>query len=188
MQQPATLQAKLADSIGTLRRKYPSFEEAISSYTSQYGEGSVKVYEPFKISDTIDPAIIILGRTTQLFYKNSKRELSGGLDSVIVEGGNAYILGRREPPDSKLVVWSTDGEVEIAEYDIRAMIIPSRIHAAIFGLENNDVVFADLGSSSGSILAGETSKPKPFIYLYGPPHIDVHHVTIPPKYAYPKRA
>jgi hypothetical protein len=73
MQQPATLQAKLADSIGTLRRKYPSFEEAISSYTSQYGEGSVKVYEPFKIGDTIDPAIIILGRTTQLFYKNSKR-------------------------------------------------------------------------------------------------------------------
>jgi hypothetical protein len=184
----AALQGKLVNSIESLRRKYPSFDEAISSYTAQYGDGTVKVYEPSQISHTIDPVTIILGRTTQLFYKNSKRELSGSLDSVIVESGNTYMLGRRESPDSKLLVWSADGEIEIAEYDIRVTIIPSRIHAAIFGLEDDNVVFADLGSSSGSILVGESSKPKPFISLYGPPHLDVHRVTIPPKYARLKRS
>jgi hypothetical protein len=188
MQQLATLQTKLEDSIGSFRRMYPSFDEAISSYTAQYSEHSVKVYETFKISDTIDPVIIILGRTTPLFYRHSKRELSGRSDSIIVETGNVYVLGRREPPDSKLVVWSRKGEVEIEKYDSRMMIIPSRIHAAIFGLENEEVLFADLGSTSGSILAGETSKPEPFITLYGPPHMEIHRVSIPAKYAYTKRA
>lgn len=183
MQQLATLQTKLAESIGNLRRKYPSFDHAVSSYTGQYGESSVKVYETFKISDTIDPVIIIVGRTTPLFYRHSKRELNGGLDSVIVDSGNVYVLGRREPPDSKLVVWSVKGEVEIEKYDSRVTIIPSRIHAAIFGLED-DVLFADLGSTSGSILAGETSKPEPFITLYGPPHMGVHRVALPAKYVY----
>lgn len=64
-----------------------------------------------------------------------------------------------EPPDSKLIAWSLDAETELEQYDSRIRIIPSRIHAAIFGLENGEVLFADLGSSSGSMLAGEGTKP-----------------------------
>jgi len=184
--QQTGLQAKLTENIEGLRHKHKSFDEAFSSYVAQYGNSSIKVYEASKISDTIDPVVIILGRTSPLFYLNSKREIRGSLDSLVVEQEKVYILGRREPPDSKLVVWSASDEIEIGQYDSRVMIIPSRIHAAIFGLENDDVVFADLGSSSGSILAGESSKPEPFITLYAPPRIGVHRITIPQKYAYAK--
>ncbi len=159
------------------------FDEAFSSYVAQYGNSSVKVYEPFKISGTIDPVIVILGRTTPLFYRHSRRALSGSLTSVRIESGNVYVMGRREPPDSKLIVWSPDAEIEIEQYDSRVRIIPSRIHAAIFGLEDGEVLFADLGSSSGSILAGETSKPEPFITLYAGPRVEIHRVTIAQKYA-----
>lgn len=165
------------------RKKYPSFDESFSTYTGQYGEGAVKVYEPFKVSDTIDPVVIILGRTTSLFYKDSRRLLSGSLDSVSIESGNVYVMGRRKPPDSKLIVWSAKEETEVEQYDSRIRIIPSRIHAAIFALEDGTVLFADLGSSSGSILAGETSKPEPFITLYAAPRVDVHRVPIETKYA-----
>ena len=156
---------------------------SFSSYTGQYGEGAVKVYEPFKISDTIDPVVIILGRTTSLFYKDSRRLLSGSQNSIPIESGNVYVIGRCEPPDSKLVVWSAKEESEVEQYDSRIQVIPSRIHAAIFGLEDGSVMFADLGSSSGSILAGETSKPEPFIGLYASPRVDVHRVSIETKYA-----
>lgn len=165
------------------RKKYPSFDESFSTYTGQYGEGAVRVYEPFKVSDTIDPVVIILGRTTPLFYKDSRRLLSGSLNSVTIESGNVYVMGRREPPDSKLIVWSAKEESEVEQYDSRIRIIPSRIHAAIFALEDGTVLFADLGSSSGSILAGETSKPEPFITLYASPRVDVHRVPIETKYA-----
>lgn len=156
---------------------------SFSSYTGQYGEGAVKVYEPFKISDTIDPVVIILGRTTSLFYKDSRRLLSGTQNSIPIESGNVYVIGRREPPDSKLVVWSAKEESEVEQYDSRIRVIPSRIHAAIFGLEDRSVMFADLGSSSGSILAGETSKPEPFIALYAAPRVTVHRIPIETKYA-----
>ena len=183
MQELTTLQSKLAGITGDLRKKYQSFDEAFSSYTAQYGDGSVKVYEPFKISGTIDPVIIILGRTTPMFYRDSKRLLAGSLGSIAVESENVYVLGRREPPDSKLIVWSPREETEIEQYDSRVRIIPSRIHAAIFGLEGGEVLFADLGSSSGSILAGESSKPEPFIRIYATPRVDIHRVTIDAKYA-----
>lgn len=165
------------------RKKYPSFDESFSSYTGQYGEGAVKVYEPFRLSDTIDPVVIVLGRTTSLFYKDSHRLLSGSLNSVPIESGNVYVMGRREPPDSKLIVWSAKEENEVEQYDSRIRTIPSRIHAAIFALEDDAVLFADLGSSSGSILAGETSKPEPFITVYAAPRVDVHRVPIEQKYA-----
>jgi hypothetical protein len=97
--------------------------------------------------------------------------------------GSVYVMGRREPPDSKLIVWSPKEESEVEQYDSRVRIIPSRIHAAIFGLEDGSILFADLGSSTGSILAGETSKPEPFITLYAPSRVYVHRVPIETKYA-----
>ena len=183
MERLASLESRLVSVVGEFRKKYPAFDDAYSSYTAQYGDGSVKVYQPFKISQTIDPVIIILGRTTSLFYRDSKRILTGSLGSVSIQSGNVYIIGRREPPDSKLLVWSTGEENEIEQYDSRVRIIPSRIHAALFALEINEVLFADVGSSSGSILAGETSKPEPFITLYATPKVDIQRVSIEAKYA-----
>lgn len=179
----AKFQSMLTEAVDYCKKKYPSFDEAYSSYTAQYGDSSIKVYEPYKISGTIDPVAIILGRTTTLFYRDSRQTLTGSLNSLTIERGNVYLLGRREPPDSKLVVWSAAEESEIEHYDSRVRIIPSRIHATIFSMGADDVYFADLGSSSGSILAGESSKPEPFISLYATPLIDVHRVTMDPKYA-----
>jgi hypothetical protein len=184
LQTLSSLQSKLGGVLEGLCSKYSSFDEALSSYRAQYGEEAVKVYEPFRISETIDPVVIILGRTTSLFYKDSRRLLSGSHGSVTIEKGTIYVIGRREPPDSKLVVWSPKGESEVEEYDSRVHIIPSRVHAAIFGLDDGGVLFSDLGSSSGSILAGETSKPEPFIALYGSPRIDIHRVATEAKYAH----
>jgi hypothetical protein len=183
MQALSSLQSRLGAVVDEFRKRYPSFDDAVSSYTAQYGEGAVKIYEPFKISGTIDPVIIILGRTTPLFYKDSRRLLSGSLSSVSIERSCVYVMGRREPPDSKLIVWSPKEESEVENYDSRVRIIPSRIHAAIFGLEDGSTLFADLGSSSGSILAGETSKPEPFITMYASPKVDIHRVPIEAKYS-----
>jgi len=182
-QELASLQRKLTAATDRMRKKYPAFDEAVSSYIGQYGENAIEVYDPFKISETIDPVIILLGRTTPLFYRDSRRLLVGSLSSATIETANVYVLGRREPPDSKLIVWSLDAETELEQYDSRIRIIPSRIHAAIFGLENGEVLFADLGSSSGSMLAGEGKKPEPFITLYATPNAEVRKVTINAKYA-----
>jgi pSer/pThr/pTyr-binding forkhead associated (FHA) protein len=184
MQALSSLKSRLGTVVDDFRKKYPSFDESFSTYMGQYGEDAVEVYEPFKINGTIDPVVIILGRTTPLFYKDSRRLLSGSLNSVPIESGNVYVMGRRKRPDSKLIVWSAKEESEVEQYDSRIRIIPSRIHAAIFALEDGTVLFADLGSSSGSILVGETSKPEPFITLYAPPRVDVHRVPIESKYTH----
>ena len=107
---------------------------------------------------------------------------------MTIEAGNVYLLGRREPPDSKLVVWSSTGENELQHYDSRVRAIPSRLHAGIFSMEKDEVYFADLGSTSGSILAGESSKPEPFVTLYATPTVDVHKITIEGKYAVTKKS
>jgi hypothetical protein len=182
LEELSNLQTRLSASISALRKSYPSFDQAYKSYTDQYGVDSVKVYEPFKINETIDPVIIVIGRTTPLFYRNSKRMLAGSLGSVSIEKGRTYILGRRKSLDSKLIIWSPTEESEIEHYDSRVRIVPSRIHAAIFALEGDDVLFTDLGSSSGSMLAGESTKPEPFIALYSTASAGIRKVTIPSKY------
>lgn len=187
MQQLTYLQSKLKNAVKDFREKYGSFDDAFSSYVAQYGDGVVKIYDPVKISGTIDPVVIILGRTTPLFYRDSKKLLSGSLSSIVIDAGRVYVLGRREPPDSKLLVWSLNGESEIEYYDSRVRTIPSRIHAAIFALESGEVSFADLGSTSGSILAGESAKPEPFITLYATPKVGIQRVTLDAKYAGPSK-
>jgi len=182
MQARSNFPQHLADSLPVFRKKYSAFEEAYSSYVAQYGDDAVRVHEPFKINETIDPVIIVLGRTTPLVYRDSQRTLFGSLSSVEIQRGILYILGRKEPLDSKLVIWSERGEVEVEHFDSRVRIVPSRIHAAILGADNGDVLFDDLGSSSGSILAGETKEPEPFITLYATPRVGVHRVELKPKY------
>jgi hypothetical protein len=179
----AHIQSKLSTAISEFRNRYETFDDAYRSYTDQYGERSVKTYPPYKISGTIDPVIIILGRTTPLFYRDSRKVISGSIGSLTIERGNVCILGRREPPDSKLVGWSLAGEIELEQYDSRVRVIPSRIHAAIISNDDNEIYFSDLGSTAGSILAGESSKPEPFITLYATSTIDIHKITIDTKYA-----
>jgi hypothetical protein len=183
LEELSSLQTRLLAAFGEFRKKYPSFDEALSSYTGQYGENSVKIYEPFKISDTIDPVTIVLGRTTSLLYRDSKRSLAGAIGSVTIDRGLVYVLGRRNSLDSKFIVWSSKGETEIEQYDSRVRIVPSRVHAAIFASESGEVLFADLGSSSGSILSGETEEPEPFIVLYSPASTGIRKVTMPSKYS-----
>jgi len=183
MEQQNFLQPILEQATANFRRAYPSFDDAFTSYTIQYGVTSIRVYERFKISQTIDPVTIILGQNTPLTYRDSKHLLTGSLNSISIEPDNTYILGRRTNQDSKLIVWSTKGEIEITGYDNRVKTIPSRVHAAIF-MHGDDVFYADLGSSSGSILAGETTKPEPFVAIYATPIVAIHKVTIEPKYAH----
>ena len=176
------LQATLQVCISAFRKTYASFEDAFSTYTAQYGENSVKVYDPFKISETIDPVTVILGWTTPLFYRDSKRTLTGTSSSVTIKPGQTYILGRRESIDSKVVLWSPYDEIEIEHYSDRARIFPSRIHASIFALDSGEVLFADLGSTSGSVLTGESLKQEPFIVVYSTVTGGVRRVVIPSKY------
>jgi hypothetical protein len=183
MEQLNSLQSRLEKATENFRKTHSSFDDAYTSYTIEYGESSVKVHEPFKISQTIDPVTIILGRNTPLTYRDSKRILTGGTNSISIEPNEMYILGRRTMTDSKLVVWSGKAETEITQYDSHVRTIPSRIHAAIF-TDRNDVFYTDLGSSSGSILAGETTKPEPFVALYATSRVEVHKVTIEPKYGH----
>ena len=187
MQSPILFEEKLVEAVSYLRKNYSDFEDAYSSYVGQYGEGAVGIHEPFEISGTIDPVVIVLGRTTPLFYRDSQRTLIGSLSSTRIEPGLMYIIGRREPLDSKLMVWSKNSETEVEHFDSRIRIVPSRVHAALMGAENGDVLFDDLGSSSGSILAGETDKPEPFITLYATPRVGVHRVELKAKYS-PSRA
>jgi len=183
MEQQNALQPILEQATANFRRAYPSFDDAFTSYTIEYGKTSIRVYEQFKISQTIDPVTIILGRNTPLTYRDSKHQLTGSLNSISIEADNTYILGRRTNTDSKLVVWSIKGETEITEYDSRVRTIPSRVHAAIFA-HGGDVFYTDLGSSSGSILAGETTKPEPFVAIYATPRVVVHKITIEAKYTH----
>jgi hypothetical protein len=182
LEDASKLQKRLLEAIRTLSKKYPSFDEASRSYTAQYGNGSIKVHEPIEISETIDPVIIVLGHTTPLFYHDSKRTLAGTLGVVEIEKKALYILGRREPPDSKLVIWSYAEETEVERYDSRVKTIPSRVHASVFASENGRVLFSDLGSSSGSIVAGESNKPEPFVAMYSTTSVGVRRVIIPSKY------
>jgi len=177
------IQSKVSTAISEFRERYNTFEDAYHSYTAQYGDHSVKAYSPYKISGTIDPVIIILGRTTPLFYRDTRRVISGSVGSLKLEPGSVCILGRREPPDSKLIGWSQGGEIELEHYDTRVRVIPSRMHAAIISNDENEVYFSDLGSTSGSILAGESTTPEPFTTLYATSKVEVHRITIDTKYA-----
>jgi pSer/pThr/pTyr-binding forkhead associated (FHA) protein len=117
-----------------------------------------------------------------LFYRDSKRSLTGTLSSVTIKPGETCILGRRDSIDSKVVLWSPSDEIEIEYYSDRARIFPSRIHASIFALDSGEVLFADLGSTSGSVLMGESVKQEPFVVLYSTLTGGIRRVVIPSKY------
>jgi hypothetical protein len=164
--------------IETLRASNQVFEHAYYTYTQQYGN-VISVCDPLNLVDTIDPVIMIFGRNTSVKYSNSKKSLSGSVGSIELRQGSEYIIGRRQPQDSTLVIWGPNGEeVELEMYNPEAGVIPSRVHAAIVYLDEAHLFFSDLTSSSGTILVGETKQRGPFICVYDPGSVEFPSVKL----------
>lgn len=146
----------------------PDFQEAYETYIAQYGKDKIAFSEPLNLANTVDPASLILGRNCTIFYNDYSKTLKGSLGSLELKAGEVYIIGRREPQDSKLVTWSLGGGVELETYTARVGIIVSRIHAAIVFLNEKEVLFMDLGSSAGSVIAGDFVSKGAFVKVYDP--------------------
>ncbi len=151
-----------------IRAANPDLQEAYETYVAQYGKDKIAVSDPFNLADIIDPAVLVLGRNCTIFYGDYSKSLKGRLGSVNLKLGEVYIIGRRQPQDSKLVVWSSQGAVELETYNARVGTILSRIHAAIAFPSEKEVLFTDLGSSAGSIIVGESIKMGGFVRVYDP--------------------
>lgn len=144
------------------------FQEAYETYVAQYGKEKISPSEPLNLADTVDPATLILGRNCAIFYNDYSKSLKGSLGSLELKPGEVYIIGRREPQDSKLVVWSAQGGLELETYTGRVGIIVSRLHAAIAYMNEKQVLFMDLGSSAGSVVAGDSVAKGAFVKVYDP--------------------
>jgi FHA domain len=151
-----------------VRAANSDLQEAYETYVAQYGKDKIVVSDPFNLAEIIDPAVLILGRNCTIFYGDYSKSLKGRLGSVNLKLGEVYIIGRRQPQDSKLVVWSSQGAVELETYNSRVGTILSRIHAAIVFPSEKEVLFTDLGSSAGSVIAGESIKTGGFVRIYDP--------------------
>lgn len=160
---------RVLKAIETLRSSNVNFEHAYDTYTKQYRMEAIGTFDPLNLSASIEPLIMVVGRNTLLQYYSSTRLLKGSAGSVALKSGFDYILGRRQPQDSKVVLWcaNTNEEIEIAEYNPQSGIIPSRVHAAFCVIDLDHVMFTDLASSSGTVIVGE--KPhSAFVRVYDP--------------------
>ncbi len=156
-----------------LASKSSNFEHAYSTYVQQYGGDVVTVNDPINLADTISPVIMILGRNTPLSYSDAKKSLYGSLGALELKQGYAYLIGRRQPQDSNLIAWSPDGsETELETYNPEAGVIPSRIHAIILYQDERNILFSDLGSSSGSVVVGELKQKGAFVCVYDPGSVE----------------
>ena len=59
-------------------------------------------------------------------------------------------------------------QLSLETYNARVGTILSRIHAAIAFPSEKEVLFTDLGSSAGSVIAGESIKTGGFVRIYDP--------------------
>jgi hypothetical protein len=164
------LRERVIRTIEALKESSTSFDIAHETYTQQYGKDSIVVNRPTNIGETIDPVALVLGRNCVIYFHDSKKVLSGSLGSLELKAGVAYIIGRREPQDSRLVVWSPIGgtETDLSEYNSGASTIPSRIHGAIMVVNEAETYFSDLGSSAGTVIVGESRKEGAFVKIYDP--------------------
>jgi hypothetical protein len=164
------LAERVKRSIAALYESNPTFATAYDTYNEQYGKEVIRVNDPSNLGETVDPVAIILGRNCFVFFHDTEKTLTGSIGRLSLNPGIAYILGRREPQDSKLLAWNPieSTEVELSEYNSSASSIPSRIHCAIMVANETNVHFADLGSTAGTILVGESRKTGPFVRVYDP--------------------
>jgi hypothetical protein len=138
-----------------LREINPDFQEAYDTYLQQYGPAKITLSEPVDLTDSIDPIVLILGRNCIVTFNDSTKRLKGSQGGLNLQPNEIYVLGRREPQDSKLVVWSSKGGIELEEYNSRVDTIPSRVHGVFANLDDGRTLYADLGSSAGTIVAGQ---------------------------------
>jgi len=165
---PTKVKEMVLSGFEKIRAANPDLQEAYETYVAQYGKDKIAVSDPFNLAEIIDPAVLILGRNCTIFYGDYSKSLKGRLGSVNLKLGEVYIIGRRQPQDSKLVVWSSQGAVELETYNARVGTILSRIHAAIAFPSEKEVLFTDLGSSAGSVIVGESIKTGGFVRIYDP--------------------
>jgi FHA domain len=165
---PTRVKEMVLSGFEKIRATNSDLQEAYETYVAQYGKDKILVSDPFNLAEIIDPAVLILGRNCTIFYGDYSKSLKGRLGSVNLKLGEVYIIGRRQPQDSKLVVWSSQGAVELETYNARVGTILSRIHAAIAFPSEKEVLFTDLGSSAGSVIAGESIKTGGFVRIYDP--------------------
>jgi hypothetical protein len=156
--------------IEKVRSANPDFQEAYDNYVQQYGRDKVSVSEPVDLSGSVDPIVLVLGRNCVVSYYDSTKELRGSLGSQRIDRESVYLIGRREPQDSKLISWDPMGNpTELEMYNPRADTIPSRVHGALCYLGDGQVLYSDLGSSAGSVLIGQSShKGGGFVRIYDP--------------------
>jgi hypothetical protein len=160
---------QLTETFERLCSSNPAFEHAYDTYIQQYGKDVVTFNDPINIADTIDPIVFVFGRNTAIKYFESSRTLSGSLGSQILTKGSNYIIGRRQPQDSRLVIWSPgNNESELEAYNPQSSTIPSRIHGAILFQDDRHILFTDLGSSSGTVIIGEWRHQGTFVKVYDP--------------------
>lgn len=154
--------------IEKIRLSQPDFDEAYETYVQQYGSDKVSFNTPMNLSDSIDPVALVLGSNCVVFYNDYSKTLKGDIGSLNLKQDEVYILGRRQPQDSKIVAWSEHGGVELKEYNSRVATIPSRVHAAVVLLSEKETLFTDLGSSAGTMVVGESLKRGAFVKVYDP--------------------
>ncbi len=137
------------DQLEKIADSNPDFREAFDSYVQQYGHDKIRANQATELDSFIPPVVLILGRNCVLTYGESANQLKGNLGSVTISPGDMYVLGRREPQDSKLIAWHPCGATELQEYSSRVDTIPSRIHGLFASLEKDQTIYTDLGSLPG---------------------------------------
>ncbi len=160
---------KIFKTIDNLRASNADFAEAYDTYVSQYGKEKLVFGAPLNLADTVDPVALVAGRNCIVLYLDSSKTIKGSLGSLKLREGEACIIGRKEPQDSILMGWSSSGEqVGLEEYNSRVGTIPSRVHCALTFLAEGQVIFSDLGSSSGSVVLGDRPRSGQFVRVYDP--------------------
>ena len=143
--------------IKKLRDANSQFQEAYDTYVQQYGEQRIVVSPATNLSGSIDPTIMVFGRNCFVWYNDSSKLLCGRIGSITLQKAKIYLIGRREPQDSKLVIWNSAGDsTDLDEYNSQADTIPSRIHGAVGYLDDAQILYSDIGSSAGTIIVGQS--------------------------------
>ena len=183
----SALMNRISSSMRDLRASNSDFDFALETYVQQYGEDKISLEaKPINLARSIDPVSLIFGRNCTVQYSDSSKALHGNLGRIELKRGQIGFLGRRQPQDQKLVCWTTEGEeIDLTEYNSRASIIPSRVHGALNYEDDDHVFFLDLGSSSGSVIVGESPSLGPFVRVYDPgenfPSINFERVILSKK-------
>jgi hypothetical protein len=122
---------------------------------------------------------MILGRNCVITYRDSLKQLKGDNGSIKLSTGDCYIIGRREPQDSKLVAWSRSDGVDLHDYNSQVDTIPSRVHGMIATFDDGRTMYADLGSSAGTILVGQSRNlGGAFVHIYDPGSEDARSIKL----------